>query len=206
MGRRAVTSHMEGKKHVQKSKPVSCFFKPSQSTSIKQADLVVNQSSKTRAEIYSVLHAVQNNFSLNSCNDNGQLYQKMFPDSETAKSYEMGRTKLGYFVNFDLQPYLHGLLTESIKKSLYYSISFDKSLNNSFQNCQMDLNIRFWNNNLNQVESRFFDSQFLGHPTTKNLLESMTTSFRVLPTGGESPTHTHTHTHTSRKSRPPLHH
>ena len=102
MGRRAVTSHMEGKKHVQKSKPVSCFFKPSQSTSIKQADLVVDQSCKTHAEIYSVLHAVQNNFSLNSCNDNDQLYQKMFPNSETAKSYEMGRTKLGYVVNFGL--------------------------------------------------------------------------------------------------------
>ena len=81
MGRRTVTSHMEGKKHVQKSKAVSCFFKPSQSTSIKQADLVVDQSGKTRAEICSVLHVVQNNFSLNSCNDNGQLYQKMFPVS-----------------------------------------------------------------------------------------------------------------------------
>ena len=102
MGRRAVTSRMEGKRHVQKSKSVSCFFKPSQSTSIKQADLVVDQSGKTRAKIYSVLHAVQNNFSLNSCNDNGQLYQKMFPDSETAKSYEMGRAKLGYVVNFGL--------------------------------------------------------------------------------------------------------
>ena len=106
MGRRAGTSHMEGKKHVQKSKPGSCFFKPSQSTSIKQADLVVDQLGKTHAEIYSVLHAVQNNFSLNSCNDNGQLYQKMFPDSETAKSYKMGRTKLGYVVNFGLRPYL----------------------------------------------------------------------------------------------------
>ena len=106
--------------------------------------------------------------------------RKCSPDSETAKSYEMGRTKLGYFVNFDLQPYLHGLLTESIKKSLYYSISFDESLNDSFQNCQMDLNIRFWNNNLNRVESRYFDSQFLGHPTAKNLLESMTTSLATI--------------------------
>ena len=65
----------------------------------------------------------------------------MFPDSETAKSYEMGRAKLGYVVNFGLWLYLHGLLTESIKKSPYYSISFDESLNDSFQNCQMDLNI-----------------------------------------------------------------
>ena len=98
----------------------------------------------------------------------------MFPNSETAKSCKMGRTKLGYVVNFGLGPYLHGLLTESIKKSLYCSISFDESLNDSFQNCQMDLNIWFWSN-LNCAKSRYFDSQFLGHPTAKNLLESMTT-------------------------------
>ena len=151
--------------------------KKKKSTSIKQADLVVDQSGKTRAEIDSVFHTVQNNLSLNSCNDNGQLYQKMFPDSETAKSYEVG-TKLGYVVNFVLRPYLHGLLTERIKKSPYYSISFDENLNDSFQNCQMD--IRFWNSNLNRVESRYFDSQFLGHPTAKNLLESMTTSLATI--------------------------
>ena len=106
--------------------------------------------------------------------------RKCSPDSETAKSYEMGRTKLGYFVNFDLQPYLHGLLTESIKKSLYYSISFDESLNDLFQYCQMNLHIRSWNNNLNLVKSRYFDSQFLVHPTAKNLLESMITSLATI--------------------------
>ena len=170
----------KAKKHVQRSKQVSCFFKPSQSTSLKQADLVLDQSGKTCAEIYSVVHAVQNNISLTSSNDNRQLYQEMFPDSESAKSYEIGRTKLGYVVNFGLWPYLHGLFTESIKKSLYCFISFDERLNDSFQNCQMDLNIRFWNNNLNRVESRYFDSQFLGHPTAKNLLESMTTSLATI--------------------------
>ena len=156
MGRRALTSHMEGKKHVQKSKPVSYFFKPAQSTSKKQAVLVVDQLDKTRTEIYSVLHAAQNNVSLNSCNENGQLYQKMFPDSETAKSYEMGRTKLGYVFNFGLAPCLHRLLTENIKKSPYYSVSLDESLNDSVQNCQMDLNVPFWNSELNHVESTYF--------------------------------------------------
>ena len=101
----------------------------------------------------------------------------MFPDSETAKSYEVG-TKLGYVVNFVLRPYLHGLLTERIKKSPYYSISFDENLNDSFQNCQMD--IRFWNSNLNRVESRYFDSQFLGHPTATKLLESISTSLATI--------------------------
>ena len=44
----------------------------------------------------------------------------------------------------------------------------------------MDLKIRFWSNNLNCVESRYFDSQFLGQPTAKNVLESMTTSLATI--------------------------
>ena len=39
---------------------------------------------------------------------------------------------------------------------------------------------RFWNSDLNHVESRYFDSKFLGHPTGKNLLESMTTSLATI--------------------------
>ena len=108
---------MNGKKHVQKSKSVSSYFKPAQSTSKKQAVLIVDQCDKICAEIYSVLHAVQNSFSLNSCNENSLLYQKMFSVSNTAKYYEMGRTKLGYVINFGLGPYFHRLLTENIKKS-----------------------------------------------------------------------------------------
>ena len=44
----------------------------------------------------------------------------------------------------------------------------------------MDLNIWLWNNHLNCVESGYFDSQFLGHPTAKNLLENMTASFETI--------------------------
>ena len=44
----------------------------------------------------------------------------------------------------------------------------------------MDLHIRSWNNNLNLVKSRYFDSQFLVHSTAKNLLESMITSLAMI--------------------------
>ena len=55
-------------KYVQKSKPVSCFFKPAQSTSKKkQLVLLVKQSDEILAAICSVFHAVRKNFSLNSC-------------------------------------------------------------------------------------------------------------------------------------------
>ena len=125
----------------------------------KQAVLIVNQCDKTCAEIYSVLHALKNNFSLNLCNENGLLYQKMF--SNTAKSYKMGRTNLGYVISFSLGPFFHRLLTENIKKSPCYTVSFDESLNDFFQNFQLDLNIRFWNSNVNHVESRYFDYFYL---------------------------------------------
>ena len=44
----------------------------------------------------------------------------------------------------------------------------------------MDLNIWFWISDLNHVESRYFDSEFLRHHTAKNLLESMTTSLAMI--------------------------
>ena len=44
----------------------------------------------------------------------------------------------------------------------------------------MDLNILFWNSDLNHAEYRSFESQFFGHPTTKSLLESMTPSLATI--------------------------
>ena len=65
----------------------------------------------------------------------------MFLDSETAKSYKMERAELGYVINFGLALYLHRILTENVKRSPYYSVSFDERQNDSFRNCQMNLNI-----------------------------------------------------------------
>ena len=56
-----------------------------QSSSKNQADLVVNQSGKTRAEICFVLHAVKKNLFLRSCNENCLLYQKTVKCSPIAK-------------------------------------------------------------------------------------------------------------------------
>ena len=47
-------------------------------------------------------------------------------------------------------------------------ISFDESLNNSTQNSQMDIGIQEGK----QVEVRYWDSQFLGHITSSDLLEN----------------------------------
>ena len=46
-----------------------------------------------------------------------------------------------------------------------YVISFDESLNKVQQLEQMDMIICFWDNQKNEVCSRYFDSRFLGHTT-----------------------------------------
>ena len=50
-------------------------------------------------------------------------------------------------------------------------ISFDESLNESTQNCQMDIVLWFWNHEKEKVDVRYWDSRFLGHAAHKDLLE-----------------------------------
>ena len=82
----------------------------------------------------------------------------------------MARTKLAYVINFGLAKYFHGILVNEIRQAPFLSVSFDESLNDVFQNCQMDLIIRYWSEKKGQVEERYYDSKFLGHPTANNIL------------------------------------
>lgn len=52
-------------------------------------------------------------------------------------------------------------------------VGFDESLNKVAQKNQMDLNIRFWNNEKDQVCSRYLTSCFLHHTTAEDLLEGL---------------------------------
>ena len=47
--------------------------------------------------------------------------------------------------------------------------SLDESLNDVTQTCEMDLYVHFWDSVSNRVETRFFDSSFLGHKTQQDL-------------------------------------
>ena len=53
-----------------------------------------------------------------------------------------------------------------------FVISFDESLNKILQQEQMDMVIRFWDKTTNQVVSRYFDSQVLGHSRATDLLKN----------------------------------
>ena len=90
----------------------------------------------------------------------------MFPDSQIAQSFSCGAAKCAYLTCFGLYPYFHELLIEKIRVVKNYTVSFDESLN---QKKQMDMTVRFWDQEMNKVTDRYFTSEFLGHATAADM-------------------------------------
>ena len=104
----------------------------------------------------------------------------MFPDSEVAQKFSMGKTKGRYMIIYGLAPYLKNELLKKSSSSLYYSVSFNESFNSELQKCQMDINI-LWDTKKNIAVTRYFDSAFLDHPNASNLLDSLQKLSKLIP-------------------------
>jgi len=59
----------------------------------------------------------------------------------------------------------------SINTSDIHVYSFDESLNEVTQTCEMDLYVRYWDATCNQVKMRYFGSSFMGHGTSTDILQ-----------------------------------
>lgn len=208
MGRQALVSHANGKTHKIHFDRKQMFFKISkpsvqsvlqedkESSSIPEnnsssvaspkivdspkLDMLLNNSQKQRAEIIWALKVVCSSFSNNSCSDISQIFKCMFPDSAIAKSFELGADKLKYVINFGIAPYFKDILDDILKKSNHYVISFDESLNDITQNCQMDILVRFFDEIDQKVKVRYLDSRFIGHSTHQDLFNHFTDAIAKL--------------------------
>ena len=96
-----------------------------------------------RAEILWTLKVGTSHFSLRSCIGLDELFREMFDDSKTAGSFQLSKTKCGYFINHGLAPHFKDLLLEDVKACPFFVVSFDESLNEFIQKEQMDLQIRY---------------------------------------------------------------
>ena len=84
----------------------------------------------------------------------------------------LGRTKVGYTVNYGIAPYVKKLLHEQLDKCRWITVSYDESLNHAAQKGHMDFHLRFWDDEKQQVSTRYYDSHFLGHAKVKDLKDS----------------------------------
>jgi hypothetical protein len=59
----------------------------------------------TRAEVLWAMNAARQGYSYFSCNESGDLFRKMFPDSKIAENFKMERNKLSYVISHGLGPF-----------------------------------------------------------------------------------------------------
>ena len=141
---------------------------PNESSNSMQS-YIDDKESVSKAEILWTLNVITKHQSFRSSSDSNSLFQTMFPDSEIAKQFSCGKTKIMYLCVFGLAPYYEQKLLNILDNVPYYSISFDESLNKVTKNEQMDFHIRYWDTETQQVCSQYFASKFLGHAKANDL-------------------------------------
>ena len=119
------------------------------------------------AEVLWTLNTVNKHHSFNSNADTSNLFRRMFPDSRIAQSFGCGERKTSYMATDGIAPYIVSELNKTVKRGNFV-IGFDESLNNAFQNKQLDVNVRLWDVNL--VKTRYVSSSFMGHARAVDLL------------------------------------
>ena len=104
--------------------------------------------SALRAEVLWVLNVVINHFSLCLCLGLNDLFKSMFPDSEIAKWIILvSKTKCECLINCRLVSFFKDDLLKLINVSPYCVILYDESMRKIQQDGQMDLQVRYWDDN-----------------------------------------------------------
>lgn len=122
------------------------------------------------AEILWCLTVCHKNLSYNSCATIIPMFKKMFPDSAIAKKMSLGYTKAAYMTSYGCAPYFKSSLEDLLAKTDNYTICFDEAFNKIVQRGQMDIHVRFFNDDTHEVETRFFNSVFMNYTTAEDIL------------------------------------
>lgn len=135
----------------------------------------------TRAEVLWAVKCVMSHFSKNSASDMGDIFKLMFPDSSIAKKMSIGSTKLSYYITYGLAPYYHNQLLRQCLKCERVVVCFDEAFNKVAQRGQMDVCIRYWNDDSNSVSSRYFGSAFMGFASAAHIVTSFRETLSEVP-------------------------
>ena len=145
----------------------------SQSSSGSSLQNFVLKDSVTQSEILWCFKLVKSNFSLRSSSDLNELFPKMFPDSLIAQQFALSTDKASYYIHFGIAPFVKQKLISLLQPCPFFVLLFDEAFNRISQNEQMDILVRFWHPELNEVQTRYFNSVFLGHTTAVDLLKGI---------------------------------
>ncbi|TKS80447.1 hypothetical protein D9C73_013320 [Collichthys lucidus] len=128
-----------------------------------------------KAEVLWVLNTVTKHQSYRGNEDISELFQTMFPDSDIAKTFTCGKDKTSYIARFGLAKFIKQDLVSKVTGP--YVIMFDESLNQTSKKKQLDIHVRFWDDD--KVHSRYLGSHFIGHATAQDLLKHFKAGFSM---------------------------
>ena len=166
MGEKSVRNHMSrdchknASKRVKNTRSISSFFSSSSQASSSKSSTIAMTTDAVCAEIIWALTVAHKNFSANSCEGISKTFKAMFADSKVCRQFSMGAQKCSYVINFGLGPFFQKKLVELVKKSPFFSISFDESLNEVLKKQQMDFVVSYWDCSKQRSCVQYFTSKF----------------------------------------------
>ena len=134
----------------------------------------------TRAEIIWTLTSVYKYISNNTAAYCTDVMKFMFSESLVTQKMQLQSSKLGYSITYGLGPYCNKQVIDKISNCKYFAVSFDESYNKKSQKEQLDIHIRYFNDEKNQVESQYLSSAFLGHTRASDILSAFKTQLSKL--------------------------
>ena len=133
---------------------------------------LTNDNLAREAEIIFATDVVLSKQSFNSCANKSDMFAAMFPDSKIAGKFSCGATKCTYLVTFGLAPYFKELLCRTISTEKNLVVQFDESHNKVLKKGQMDLHVRYWDHDNNNVKTRYYRTEFMLKAEAKNVMDS----------------------------------
>lgn len=124
----------------------------------------------TKTEILMCLLAVHRHQSVRDVSTLVDLLPSLFPDSQIASKVKLQKTKVSYGIIYGLAPFFKEQLREILLQCDMFAVGFDESLNKVSQNQQMDLVVRFWHPDKNEVCTRYLASVFLDKAAATDIL------------------------------------
>lgn len=124
------------------------------------------------AEIHASLFGIENNFSREAIEDFGQLAKTIASDSEVGKQFLFTPKKFAYICAFGFAPHFRKVLANSFSQSEYYTLLFYDIFDENISERITDVHVRFWDQDLNQIHTRYYTSLFMDTRTSENRLDA----------------------------------
>ena len=172
-GRNDVSRHVTGPQHTANFKSASAT--PGISSFCKPKSTSTTSDKVTNAEILFTAFIAEHNLPFNVADHFTSLCQKMFPDSQIAKTFACRRTKATHLLNLAIAPSFDKKVSTACREEKF-SVMIDES-NDQGGEKSMAILIRVADRQIRQISTRFLAMPIVNIGTGENLFNALNEVF-----------------------------